>query len=435
MLAVDRDLKIRTWSQSAEHLFGWSSEEALGQSAFDLLGCTFDQTGHPQIERWEACVFHSTKRHKNGNLLRLRVAFEPLSGAEVDCGLMLLDRDAAARDEVELRHEAVVAALQEGVVVQAADSTILACNDAAERILGLSADQLRGRTSLDPRWRTVREDGSPFPGDTHPAVTSLRTGLPQSNVVMGVYKPDGSLTWISINTALMHAAEGQPPFAVACTFVDITAQRDQELRLREQEERLRLVLQGANDGFWDWHVPSGRATFSDRWLSMLGYSPGDVGADYEAWAGLLHAEDMPAVSDALNAHLRGETPFYQAEFRLRAKAGGWVWVLARGQLVERDGQGQPIRVTGTHTDITARREAEDRLRQALRANEALVKELRSAIENVKQLRGLLPVCAWCKSVRNDQGYWEQIETYLEEHTGASFTHGLCPACSDKVDVG
>ena len=182
-------------------------------------------------------------------------------------------------------------------------------------------------------------------------------------------------------------------------------------------------------------MPSGRATFSDRWLSMLGYSPGDVGADYEAWASLLHAEDMPAVSDALNAHLRGETPFYQAEFRLRAKAGGWVWVLARGQLVERDGQGQPIRVTGTHTDITARREAEDRLRQALRANEALVKELRSAIENVKQLRGLLPVCAWCKSVRNDQGYWEQIETYLEEHTGASFTHGLCPACSDKVDVG
>lgn len=434
MLAVDRDLKIRTWSQSAELLFGWSSEEALGQSAFDLLGCTFDQTGHQQIERWQACVFHSTKRHKNGNLLRLRVAFEPLSGAEVDRGLLLLDRDAAERDEVELRHEAVVAALQEGVVVQAADSTILFCNDAAGRILGLSADQLRGRTSLDPRWRSVHADGSPFPGESHPAVVSLRTGLPQSNVVMGVHKPDGSLAWISINTALVRAAEGQPPFAVACTFVDITAQREQELRLRGQEERLRLVLKGANDGFWDWHVPSGRATFSDRWLSMLGFSAGEVASDYEAWANLLHPEDLPAVSEALGAHLRGETPFYEAEFRMGAKGGGWVWVLARGQLVERDGQGQPIRVTGTHTDITARREAEDRLRQALSANEALVKELRAAIENVKQLRGLLPVCAWCKSVRNDQGYWEQIETYLAEHTGASFTHGLCPACSDKVDV-
>lgn len=434
MLAVDRDLKIRTWSQSAEQLFGWSSEEALGQSAFDLLGCTFDQTGHPQIERWEACVFHSTKRHKDGRLLRLRVAFEPLHGAEGDRGLMLLDREAAVLDEVESRHEAVIAAMQEGVVVQAADTTILACNAAAERILGLSADQMQGRTSLDPRWRAVHEDGSPFPGDTHPSVMSLRTGVPQSNVVMGVHKPDGSLTWISINTALMRAAEGHPPFAVACTFVDITAQRAQEARLREQEERLRLVLQGANDGFWDWHVPSGRATFSDRWLSMLGYSPGDVSADYETWASLLHRKDVPAVSEALGKHLRRETPFYEAEFRMRTKGGDWVWVLARGQVVERDGEGAPIRVTGTHTDITARREAEDRLREALSANEALVQELRTAIENVKQLRGLLPVCAWCKSVRNDQGYWEQIEVYLTEHTGASFTHGLCPVCSEKVDI-
>jgi PAS domain S-box-containing protein len=434
MLAVDRDLKIRTWSQGAEDLFGWSSEEALGQSAFDLLGCTFDPSGHQQIERWEACVFHSTKRHKDGSLLRLRVAFEPLLGAEGDRGLMLLDREAAALGEAEVRHEAVVAALQEGVVVQAADSTIVSCNDAAERILGLSADQMRGRTSLDPRWRAVHDDGSPFPGDTHPSLVSLRTGVPQSHVVMGVHKPDGSLTWISINTALMRAAEGQPPFAVACTFVDITAQRDQEVRLREQEERLRFVLQGANDGFWDWHVPSGHATFSDRWLSMLGYSPGEVGSDYDAWVSLLHPEDVPGVSGALGKHLRGETPFYEAEFRMFAKGGEWVWVLARGQVVERDDEGLPIRVTGTHTDITARRETEDRLRQALSANEVLLKELRTAFENVKQLRGLLPVCAWCKSVRNDRGYWEQIEVYLTQHTGASFTHGLCPTCNAKVDV-
>jgi PAS domain-containing protein len=117
-----------------------------------------------------------------------------------------------------------------------------------------------------------------------------------------------------------------------------------------------------------------------------------------------------------------------------AKGGEWVWVLARGQVVERDDEGLPIRVTGTHTDITARRKTEDRLRQALSANEVLLKELRTAFENVKQLRGLLPVCAWCKSVRNDRGYWEQIEVYLTQHTGASFTHGLCPTCNAKVDV-
>jgi PAS domain S-box-containing protein len=100
----------------------------------------------------------------------------------------------------EEHFRSAVNALGEGIVMQGADGVIAFCNARAEEILGLTAEQMSGRSSVDPLWHTIREDGSPFPGAEHPSMVTLRTGLPQNNVVMGVYKPDGTLTWILVNT-------------------------------------------------------------------------------------------------------------------------------------------------------------------------------------------------------------------------------------------
>ena len=104
--------------------------------------------------------------------------------------------DITAAEQI---YRQALAALSEGIVVQDKDGAITSCNPAAERILGLSVDQMKGVKSTDPRWRAVHEDGSPFPGEEHPAMVTLRTGLPVEGVIMGVHKPDGSLSWISIN--------------------------------------------------------------------------------------------------------------------------------------------------------------------------------------------------------------------------------------------
>ena len=101
--------------------------------------------------------------------------------------------------ESEERYRSVVDTMAEGVVFQGADGTIYTCNRSAEKILGLTINQMAGRTSLDPRWYAIHEDGSPFPGETHPAMASLRTGETFHNVIMGVHKPDGTLTWISMD--------------------------------------------------------------------------------------------------------------------------------------------------------------------------------------------------------------------------------------------
>lgn len=198
--------------------------------------------------------------------------------------------------------------------------------------------------------------------------------------------------------------------------------------LRQSEQRLGLVLQGTNDGTWDWDIPSGSVVFNERWATMLGYQLQEIDPHVGTWERLVHPDDMPGVSACLEAHLRGETPFYECEHRLRTKSGEWKWVLDRGRVVARDPQGKPLRAAGTHTDVSERHLAEARIREALQVNEKLVGELREALQNVKTLSGLLPICMYCKKVRDDKGYWEQIEGYLSTHTDALFSHGMCPSC-------
>lgn len=135
----------------------------------------------------------------------------------------------------EERYRSVVAALQEGIVLQDADGTIRACNASAERILGLTAAQMQARTSLDARWQAIREDGSPFPGVEHPAMVTLKTGQSCSGVVMGVYRPDGNLVWISVNAQPLFHPQGSHPYAVVTSFADITHKKQLEAQfLRAQ---------------------------------------------------------------------------------------------------------------------------------------------------------------------------------------------------------
>lgn len=146
-----------------------------------------------------------------------------------------------ALQESEMRYRSVVTALAEGILLQQADGRIVACNESAERILGLSAQQINALTSLSDYWQTVYEDGSVFPPENDPAVVTLRTRQPQSQVVMGLRQPDGALIWISMNTQpLFHPGQAQS-YAVVTSFADITLQKQAEAAIQHQVERERMI--------------------------------------------------------------------------------------------------------------------------------------------------------------------------------------------------
>jgi PAS domain S-box-containing protein len=168
---------------------------------------------------------------------------------------------------------------------------------------------------------------------------------------------------------------------------------------RESTERLLSVLKGANLGTWDWDLLSGDVVYNERWATMLDYTLEEVQSYPNAWEELIHPDDLPVATEALQAHLEGRTPMYQAEYRLRTKSGGWRWILDTGQVVVRDEQGNPLRAAGIHQDITESKKVQEELRRAEAEKESI---LDSQIEHViYQDRGmhiLWPNQAACDSV-------------------------------------
>ncbi|WP_169719897.1 PAS domain-containing protein [Marinobacterium litorale] len=181
-----------------------------------------------------------------------------------------------------------------------------------------------------------------------------------------LYTSDGEERWFSSSAQLV-AADGQPESYYRGISVDITQQKQHEASAADQEARWRAVLEATGQGVWDWDAGTNKVWFSPIWKTMLGYSDSEVGDSLDEWESRLHPDDYDRVFKDLNAHLEGKTSHYENTHRVRAKNGSWCWILDRGQVFSRDAQGKPLRVIGTHTDITDEYESSNRL-QLLAAN-------------------------------------------------------------------
>jgi diguanylate cyclase (GGDEF)-like protein/PAS domain S-box-containing protein len=143
-----------------------------------------------------------------------------------------------------------------------------------------------------------------------------------------------------------------------------------EQGLAQTQERLELVLAGAELGMWDWDIVSGRLVLNERTCAMLGYTLADIDPHIDNWRRWTHPDDLPAVEAAVMAHLKGQSAAYEFEYRMRHKNGCWVWMLDRGKVVERGADGKPLRAAGTQLDISVRKAAEEELRVAAIAFES-----------------------------------------------------------------
>jgi PAS domain S-box-containing protein len=164
-------------------------------------------------------------------------------------------------------------------------------------------------------------------------------------------------------------------------ITDITARIQAEDALRYSEERWQLILRGTGDGIFDWNITTGEVFVSDRLLEMLGYTAQEIHFNYNTWYNLLHPEDIEPTIAVLTAHLESKISLYRIECRLRCKDGSYKWILARGQ-AQWDENGRPLRMLGSHQEISERKQVEEEVKLLLTISQAInaVSDFNTALE-------------------------------------------------------
>lgn len=169
--------------------------------------------------------------------------------------------------------------------------------------------------------------------------------------------------WLAGNATPERLANGDTIWHGFIT--DITARKQIELTLEHQRTRLESIIRGTHIGTWEWNVQTGETLFNARWASIVGYSLEELAPiSIDTWTNLTHPDDLAESGQKLQQHFSGELDYYDCKCRMRHKEGHWVWVHDRGQLISRTAEGDPLWMSGTHADITAEMDRDQKVSQA-----------------------------------------------------------------------
>lgn len=361
---LDSEGRFKEVNAAWDKMLGLTTSQLLAKPLLDFVHA--DDQGAVnyflnQLRQGTVSVDFSCRfRHSNGSYHQL--LWEVTAAASQEDAFYVVAMDYTERSQPSIADE-IVSVLDEGIVLQYANGTIGACNHSAERILGLTAEQMIGWTLIDPDWKAIREDGSPFPTEAHPAICTLRTGRPYTNSIMGVEKSDGTLIWLRINAYPLWRNE-MTPYAVVISFADITQYKETEIALKSHHSIPVVVKDSAPEhknefSFWDWNLENNSVSFPPQWKQMLGYRNEELLNHLDTWYRRIHPLDYKRVTADIQSHLEGVTSSFENVHRLQHRDGSYRWVKCRGMVV-RDNTGKPIHFIGMHTDITEQQQAEDK---------------------------------------------------------------------------
>ncbi len=233
----------------------------------------------------------------------------------------------------------------------------LACNHRFEQFFGAPERAIVGRTDHDFVPGKLADF---FRAND---LKAMERGGPSVNEEEIVFASDGHREFLETTKVPMRDAEGRL-IGVLGIGHDITQRKQSERALENSEKQLRFVLEGSELGFWDWDIVTGKVDRNVRWAEMLGYSHAEIQHTPRQWTDFIHPDDRERAWNSIQAVLDGHSSIHRIEYRMLHKAGGVRWILDQASVMQRDADGKPLRMCGTHTDITARKEAEATLRES-----------------------------------------------------------------------
>jgi diguanylate cyclase (GGDEF)-like protein/PAS domain S-box-containing protein len=361
------DGTVTSWNRGAEAIFGYSQEEMVGQSLMVIFPPERYQEERFIQERLllgeKVDHFETVRLRKNGQPVQVSVTISPIRNAAGD----IIGASKIARDITPLKKE------RERLQMALDTSSY-----------GLWDWDLRtGYVYRSSHYYDVT--GFAPEDDTHDFAFFVRTVHPDdrahvqqviSEYIAGkreriefeyrlISRRGDTGQWVLAKGRAVERDAAGVPVRILGTLADITGVKLADAALRDREQRLSRVVEGSNQGYWDWNVQTNDLTVSPRWETMLGYAAGELDVSAGRWASLIHPDDIGPTMALVYQHLRGETTLFEAEMRCKDKSGEWHWVVSRGKVVSRDSEDQPLMMSGTHTDIREHKALELSQREAL----------------------------------------------------------------------
>ncbi len=346
---------------SISRFLGMVHKQITNSAALDVSTGAYFNTGTIALDNF----FHlfSTIESELDSLLMVRLEETQHKRTLLQVSTLLVLAVTIAIYFIFLRHQAALADSKQkiqAIVENAADSivtineqgVILSFNPAAEKIFGYSANQVMGQNVSCLMSEADRQ--------LHDRYLHRYMESGQGHIIgvgareVEARHSDGHILPMDLAISEMQQAGGRHLFVGILR--DISQRKQADADLRASEERFTLITRGTRDGIWDWDLTTGQIYFSPRWKTMLGYDEADIEDNFLALQALIHPDDLGTALNDWMSCMEGETDNFAIEYRLQNKQGSYTWIQCRGMGL-RDDTGQPVRMAGSHTDISNKKQA------------------------------------------------------------------------------
>jgi diguanylate cyclase (GGDEF)-like protein/PAS domain S-box-containing protein len=354
------------------------ADSIVGRSDFDFFPRDVAERYRAEeelaLKALEPMKIEQSVRRPDGSLAWFTTLKAPVFAASGTLiGLITHNRDITHRKQLESelaesrqRLDDALTLMEQGLVMFDVEGRIVYCNERYAQMFPLTSDMRKAGTRLVDIIRVSMERGEIVDTPPEDGLEAWYETLSQA------LRRDGLRTFKThqgrwLESHVRATANGGCHIVVS----DVTERVEADAKLRAAEERWSFALESAGQGVWDFDLRTNREYHSPTWKLMLGYEDHELEDHTGLWLDLMHPDDKAGAIKSNDDHIAGLSPMFEAEFRMRHKAGHWIWVLDRGKVIETDETGRAIRAIGTHTDITASKEAD----AAVRANEARFRSL------------------------------------------------------------
>ncbi|WP_222423971.1 hybrid sensor histidine kinase/response regulator [Desulfamplus magnetovallimortis] len=304
-------------------------------------------------------LIETTHRHKSGKEIPVEINALKFS-EQGQIYYYSMARDISDRKKSELELERTLAATTEGIWWWNFAEDKMRFSERYYTMLGYEPDEF---TASFENWKKLLHPDD-YENALAVAEEYLKTKPDEYENEFRLKTKSGSYRWIHTKGRVVERDNFGNASLMIGNHEDVTEKKDAIEKLRLNEERLSLALQGANDGLWDWNMETNEVFYSPRWKEMLGYDDHEIVNHFSEWERLILPEGREMAWKSLNEYLEGKRENFTCEFRMRHKNGTFVDILSRAFAIRRDTDNQPVRVIGTHVDITERKMMEKRLQHS-----------------------------------------------------------------------